>query len=49
MQALYCEVYEKWHNEVLESEKATCKASFDLTCIECGCCVWKEIEEDNDE
>lgn len=45
MEALYCEVYEKWQNDLLEREMTECKDSLDITCIECMCCVWKDIEE----
>ena len=48
MQALYCLLYKKWKNHLLEREKAACRISGNR-CSRCPRCVWKVIEEDLDE
>ena len=47
MRALYCLLWKKWKNHLLQREKSFCKLA-GRKCLGCAQCVWKEIEEDVD-
>ena len=47
MRALFCLLWKKWKNHLLERDKAFCRVA-GRKCSNCAQCVWKEIEEDND-
>lgn len=45
MRALYCMIWNKWKNHLLERDKAFCRLA-GRNCTRCSMCVFKEIEED---